>query len=106
MSVVSQRHSTFTPRALKWTMFVAAIALVVFICLLIVRPFLNVIAWSSVLVIRFIRCTHSSCGSRTRVVQRVLCSVMVVVNFVIPLLFVTASAPMRQAYEWLSDRLD
>ena len=31
---------------------------------------------------------------------------MVVVNFVIPLLFVTASAPLRQGYEWLSDRLD
>ena len=35
-----------------------------FVCL-IVRPFLNVIAWSSVLVIRrFIPCTSGSCGRR------------------------------------------
>jgi predicted PurR-regulated permease PerM len=112
-------------------MFVAAIALVVYFCLLIVRPFLNVIAWSSVLVITF----HTVYQRLVRKTGRVsfsafVCSVMVVVAFLIPLLIVTAvaidqfltlgasmqqsfadgtgintAAPLRQAYEWLSDRL-
>ena len=62
MSDASQHPSTFTQRALKWTIFLAATALVVYLCLLIVRPFLNVIAWSSVLVITFIRYINGSCG--------------------------------------------
>ena len=41
MSDTSQHPSTFTQSALKWTMFVAATALVVDFCLLVVRPFLN-----------------------------------------------------------------
>jgi predicted PurR-regulated permease PerM len=131
MSDVPQHPSTITQRALKWTMFVAAIALVVYFCLLIVRPFLNVIAWSSVLVITF----HPVYQRLVRKTGRVsfsafVCSVMVVVAFVIPLLFITAvgidqfltlgasvqqrftdetgtkaAAPLRHAYEWLSDRL-
>jgi predicted PurR-regulated permease PerM len=112
-------------------MFVAAIALVVYFCLLIVRPFLNVIAWSSVLVITF----HPVYQRLVRKTGRTsfsafVCSLMVVVAFVIPLLFVTAvaieqllelgtglqqvftentgiqdAAPLRHAYEWLSHRL-
>ena len=53
MADASQHPSTFTQQALKWTVFLAATGLVVYFCLLIVRPFLNVIAWSSVLVITF-----------------------------------------------------
>ncbi len=53
MADVSQHPSTFTQHALKWTVFLATTGLVVYFCLLIVRPFLNVIAWSSVLVITF-----------------------------------------------------
>ena len=131
MSDVSQHPSTFTQRALKWTMFLAATALVVYFCLLIVRPFLNVIAWSSVLVITF-HPVHQRLVRKTGRVSlsAFVCSVMVVVAFVIPLLFITAvaidqfvalgaslqqmftdetglkaGAPLRQAYEWLSDRL-
>ena len=123
--------STFTQRALKWTVFLAATAIILYLCLLIVRPFLNVIAWSSVFVItcypvhqRLVRKTGSVSLSAF------VCSVMVVVAFVIPLLFLTAVAvdqfaalgaslqqmftdqtgpmawaPLRQANEWLSDRL-
>ena len=128
MSDVSQH---LTHRALKWTMFLAATALVVYFCLLIVRPFLNVIAWSSVLVITF-HPVHQRLVQKTgRVsVSAFLCSVMVAAACVIPLLFVTAVAidqfmalgaslphlftdetgikagtPLRQAYEWLGDRL-
>ncbi len=50
MADVSQHPSTFTQGALKWTIFLAATALILYFCLLIVRPFLNVIAWSSVAV--------------------------------------------------------
>ena len=53
-----------TPRALKWTVLLAATGLIVYFCLLIVRPFLNVMAWSSVLAITFYPCTNSSCGRR------------------------------------------
>jgi predicted PurR-regulated permease PerM len=131
MSDVSQHPSTFTQRALKWTIFLAATALILYFCLLIVRPFLNVIAWSSVLVITF----HPVYQWLVRKTGRVslsafVCSVLVVVAFVIPVLFIAvvaidqlralgaslqqsfthetginAAAPLRQAYEWLSDRL-
>jgi predicted PurR-regulated permease PerM len=93
MPDASQHPSTFTQRALKWTVFLAATALVVYFGLLIVRPFLNVIAWSSVLVITF----HPVYKRLVRKTGRVslsafVCSVMVVVAFVIPLLFITAVA--------------
>jgi AI-2E family transporter len=131
MADVSQHPSTFTQHALKWTIFLAATAIILYLCLLIVRPFLNVIAWSSVFVItcypvhqRLVRKTGSVSLSAF------VSSVMVVVAFVIPLLFLTAVAvdqfaalgaslqqmfadqtgpmawaPLRQAYEWLSNRL-
>lgn len=49
----SHHPSTYTPRALKWTIFLGATALVVYLCLWILGPFLNVIAWSAVLAITF-----------------------------------------------------
>jgi predicted PurR-regulated permease PerM len=131
MADLSQHPSTFTQRALKWTIFLAAAGLVVYFCLLIVKPFLNVIAWSSVLVITF----HPVYQRLVRKTGRVslsafVCSVMVVVAFVIPLLFITVVAidqflavgaslhqvftdetglrgrgPLLGAYEWLNDRL-
>ena len=131
MADVSQHLSTFTQRALKWTIFLAVTALILYFCLLIVRPFLNVIAWSSVLVITFYP-VHQRLVRKTGSVSlsAFVCSVVVVVIFVIPLLFLTAVAveqfatlgaslqqtftdqtglmvwaPLRQAYEWLSGRL-
>jgi predicted PurR-regulated permease PerM len=131
MSDVSPHFSTFTPRALKWTIFLAATAVILYLCPLIVRPFLNVIAWSSVFVITFYP-VHQRLVRKTGSVSlsAFVCSVMVVVAFVIPLLFLMvvavdqfaalgaslqqmftdqtgpmAWAPLRQAQEWLSDRL-
>jgi predicted PurR-regulated permease PerM len=131
MANASQPSSTFTQRALKWTIFLAATAGILYLCLLIVRPFLNVIAWSSVLVITFNPVQRWLVRKTARVsLSAFVCSVMVVVAFVIPLLFLTAVAvdqfaalgaslqqtfadktgpmawaPLRQAYEWLSERL-
>ena len=131
MAAVLQPPATFTQRALKWAVFVAATGLVVYFCLLIVRPFLNVIAWSSVLVITFYP-LHQRLVRKTRRVSlsAFTCSVIVVVAFVIPLLFLTAVAidqfatlgaslqqmftdptglttwaPLGRASEWLHDRL-
>ena len=42
---------TSTPRAVQWSVFVAAASIVVYLCLLILHPFLNVIGWSAVLAI-------------------------------------------------------
>ena len=93
MADVSQHPSTFTQRALKWTIFLAATAVILYLCLLIVRPFLNVIAWSSVLVITFYPVHQRLVRKTGRVsLSALVCSVMVVVAFVIPLLFLTAVA--------------
>ena len=53
MSDVPRHPSTYTPRALQWTIFLGATALVVYWCLQILSPFLDVIVWSSVLAITF-----------------------------------------------------
>jgi predicted PurR-regulated permease PerM len=44
-------RSTNTPRAVKWSVFVAAAALVAYLCLLILRPFFSGIGWSAVLAV-------------------------------------------------------
>ena len=50
----SPAHSaTRMQRAVKWTIFLSATGIVVYFCLLILRPFLNIIAWSCVLAIAF-----------------------------------------------------
>jgi predicted PurR-regulated permease PerM len=131
MADVSQHPSTFTPRALKWTMFLGAIALVVYHCLLIIRPFLSVIAWSSVLVITFHPVYQRLVQKTGRVsFSAFVSSVTVAAACVVPLLFIMAVAidqllalgaslpqrltdetgimtgtPLRQAYQWLGDRL-
>jgi predicted PurR-regulated permease PerM len=56
MSDPAPDRPTPTQRALKWTIFLGATALVVYLCLLILRPFLDVIAWSAVLAITFWHC--------------------------------------------------
>jgi predicted PurR-regulated permease PerM len=95
MSDASQHASTFRQRALKWTVFLAATALVVYFCLSIVRPFLNVIAWSSVLVITFHPVYQRLVRKTGRVsLSALVCSVIVAVAFVIPLLTPVALADL------------
>ncbi len=131
MSDTAPHPSTYTQRALKWTIFLGATAVVVYLCLLVLGPFLNVIAWSSVLAITFYP-VHQQLVRKTRRVSlsAFISSALVVVVFVIPLLFITGVAinellalggslqrtfsddtgvngvqPLRRVYGWLTGRL-
>src|SRR5258705_5417426 len=81
--------STPTQRALKWTIFLGATAFIVYLCLQILAPFLNVIAWASVLAITFYP-LHRDLRQRLRrpALSALLCTAVVIVAFLIPLLFV------------------
>ena len=120
-----------TERALQWAAFLAVIAWVTYLCLRILSPFLNVIAWSSVLAITF-HPFHQYLARKTghAAFSALIASALVAVAFVIPLLFVAGLAidqflalgesfqrtftsdggvdpttTWGQAYEWLTRRL-
>jgi predicted PurR-regulated permease PerM len=121
---------TPTQRALKWTIFLGATIFVVYLCLRILGPFLNVIAWASVLAITF-HPLHRDLRQRLGrpALSAFFCSALVVIAFVIPLLFVVGVAidqllelgkslqqtfadqqallatPLGRAYEWVTSRL-
>jgi predicted PurR-regulated permease PerM len=46
-----QERLTIAPLVMKWSVFFAAAGVVVYLCLLILRPFFGVVAWSTVLAI-------------------------------------------------------
>jgi predicted PurR-regulated permease PerM len=103
---------------------------VVYLCLRILAPFLNVIAWAAVLSITFYP-LHRDLRQRLRrpALSAVLCSAVVVVAFLIPLLFIVGVAvdqllalgqslqkefadqtafratPVGRAYEWVTARM-
>jgi predicted PurR-regulated permease PerM len=93
MSDVESTSATYPQRALKWAIFLGAAGFVVYLCVLILAPFLNVIAWSSVLAITF-HPVHRYLVRATGHValSALLSSALVVVAFVIPLLFITGLA--------------
>jgi predicted PurR-regulated permease PerM len=128
LSDTPQPSQPFTQRALKWAVFLGAAALVVYLCLRILSPFVNVIAWSAVLAITF-HPVHGYLVRRTGrpTLSALLSSALVVVAFVIPLSFIaglainqflqlgeslqdafTADAgidtttPFGRAYEWIT----
>ena len=130
MSDVSRDQPASTERALKWTIFLGATALVVYLCLVILGPFVNVLAWSSVLAIAFSP-VHRRLVEKTgrASLSALICSALVVVAIVIPLLFMIGVAvnqflalryyleqtttdggtipvlePFRRALDWLSVR--
>ena len=89
MSDVVPEPPTYTERALKWTIFLGASALVVYVCLQILSPFLNVLAWSSVLAITFHPLHQYFVRKTGRVaLSALICSALVVVGVVIPLLVI------------------
>jgi len=122
--------STPTQRTLKWTIFLGATAFIVYLCLRILGPFLNVIAWASVLAITF-HPLYRDLRQRLKwpALSALLSSAVVVVAFLIPLLFVVGVAidqllalgnslqstfadqttfmatPVGRAYEWVTARL-
>jgi predicted PurR-regulated permease PerM len=118
------------PRAFKWTLFLGAAAFVVYLCLLILTPFFNVLAWAAVLAITF----HPLHDYLSRMTGRVtlsalVSSALIVIAFVIPLTFIAGlavsqfvtlgnslqqtfsaggsidtSTPWGRAYDWLARR--
>ena len=111
-------------------MFLGATAFVLYLCLQILAPFLNVIAWASVLAITFYP-LHDDLRLRLKrpALSALLCSAVVVVAFLIPLLFVVGVAidqlvtlgqslqntfadrnavmatPVGRVYEWVTGRM-
>lgn len=84
---------TQTQRAFRWTVFLAATAVVVYLCLLVLWPFLNVLGWSTVLAIAFYpvhRWLVRKSGHPS--LSALACSVLVVGAILIPLVFVTGLA--------------
>jgi len=80
---------TYAQRALKWAIFVAAAAFVGYLCVLILKPFLDVLAWAAVLAITFhpwFEALVRKTGRST--LSALLCSVLVVIAFLIPVLTV------------------
>jgi predicted PurR-regulated permease PerM len=89
----SRYPSDFTQRALKWAIFLGATALVVYLCLRILSPFVNVIAWAAVLTVTFYP-LHQYLVRMTGYVSlsALVASALVVVAFVIPFLFLAGLA--------------
>jgi predicted PurR-regulated permease PerM len=123
----SARHPQ---RAVKWTIFLAAAALIVYLCALVLSPFLQVIGWSAVLAIAFFP-IHQRLVRATGLVtlSAIICSVLVVFVILVPLLLLTALAvdqflalkgyletrfsdgfslnaiaPLHPIYEWITRR--
>ena len=77
-------------RPVRWAILLGAVALIVYLCIEILGPFLNVIAWASVLAIAFYP-VHERLLRRTHrpSLSAFLTSALVVVTILIPLLVVT-----------------
>src|SRR6476646_9761317 len=92
----------------KWSMFIAATAGVVYLCALMLQPFLLVIAWSVVLAILF-HPLHQRIARKTRSVtlSALMTSALVVLVFVVPLLFIAgiAVSQLLSATQSLQERL-
>jgi predicted PurR-regulated permease PerM len=131
MSNGPDRPPSRPQRPVQWVILLAAAAIVAYLCLLILLPFLNVLAWSSVLAIAF-HPVHSRLAAKIGrpSLSAFLSSLLVVVMIFIPLLFlsglavnqfvalrsylqenfkegfdVSAIGPLRRVYEWLATRL-
>lgn len=130
-SDTSLGSSTFTERALRWVIFLGATGVVVYLCLRILSPFLNILAWSSILAITFHPLpAYLTRKTGYRTLSAAIASGLIVIAFVIPLLFVAGVAineslavaqtlqqtftdeggvdtttSLGQAYAWLNGRL-
>lgn len=131
MADASRYPSDVTPRVLRWVIFLGATGMVLYLCLQILAPFMNVIAWSTVLAVTF-HPVHEYLVRKTGKVSlsALIASALVVVAFVIPLLFtaglainqvlalgdslqetfgdqggVDTTTPLGRSYEWLTRRL-
>jgi len=76
---------------LKWTILLAATTIVIVLCWLMLRPFMDVIAWSVILVITFYP-VHQHLATRTGrpSLSALLSCLLVVLTILIPVLVVSA----------------
>jgi predicted PurR-regulated permease PerM len=76
------------PSVLKWTIFLGATVVIVYLCLLVLRPFLHVLAWSGLLAITFYP-VHKELVGKTRspALSALITSSLVVVAILIPMMF-------------------
>jgi predicted PurR-regulated permease PerM len=80
---------TVAPLVMKWSVFLAAAGVVVYLCLLILRPFYGVLAWSAVLAITCYP-LHDRLVQRTGRVARsaFITASLMVLAVLVPLLFI------------------
>ena len=84
---------TDAPLAMKWSVFVAAAGVVVVLCLLILRPFFGVVAWSTVLAITCYPFHQRLVRSNGRVaLSAFITSALMVLAVLVPLVFIAGVA--------------
>ena len=92
MYSVSDQHperSTIAPLVMKWSVFLAAAGVVVYLCLLILRPFFGVVAWSTVLAITCYPLHQRLVRRNGRVaLSAAITSTLMVLAVLVPLLFI------------------
>lgn len=130
MADASPARTLSAPSVLRWTIFLGATAVIVYLCLLVLRPFLHVLAWSGLLAITFYP-VHKELVARTRspALSALITSSLVVVAILIPMMFaigvaidqflalrvhldkvtegeggVWAFEPVRSVFEWVTLR--
>jgi predicted PurR-regulated permease PerM len=80
---------TIAPLVMKWSVFIAAAGVVVYLCLLILRPFFDVVAWSTVLAIACYPLHERLVQRNGRVVRSaVITTLLIVLAVLVPLLFI------------------
>jgi predicted PurR-regulated permease PerM len=99
-------RSTDAPRAVKWSFFICAAGLVVYLCVLMLRPVFNVIAWSAVLAITCYPVHQRVMRTTGRVgLSASITSILVVLAVLVPLVFIagTAVGQLLALGDWLQD---
>ena len=99
---------TIAPLVMKWSVFFAAAGVVVYLCLLILRPFFGVVGWSTVLAITCYPFHRRLVERNGRVaLSAAITSVLMVLAVLVPLVFVggvavnqllTLKDSLRQAF--------
>ena len=90
-SVSDQRPErlTIAPLVMKWSVFFAAAGVVIYLCLLILRPFFGVVAWSTVLAITCYPFHQRLVQRNGRVaLSAAITSTLMVLAVLVPLLFI------------------
>jgi predicted PurR-regulated permease PerM len=80
---------TIAPLVMKWSVFFAAAGVVVYLCLLILRPFFGVVAWSTVLAITCYPVHQRLLRRNGRVaLSAAITSTLMVLALLVPLFFI------------------